>query len=157
MMQLKTRRSRVVTVKKWIDQIARFCESSNWLERYSSKSMSYYTYHIHHPAGRRARAKVDGESVEFGEWYVIPLPIDLHMQQYCNGYSIHGKKRAHIAEFGSEYKQFLAMIDAIKLAGFDIIIPHKMLIAIENYHKLKESGLMPFSLEFCKNEIGINE
>jgi hypothetical protein len=115
--------------KVWLETVIDFSVTTEWLhDKYVLDINFPYNFHIDHVIGSTAKRKINGVSWRVGELAIVPCPIELHDNLYCN-HKYHRAKgfRKH---YGHEKKVWLEMIRAMQSRGYEIPFSENIIQAI---------------------------
>lgn len=118
--------------KRWIASVANFACNSGWLtEMFGGYCDNPYLYHIHHVEGREAKRKINYISVKVGEFFILPVPIELHdVHQTQNKLNVTHNKKAFEKTFGTQKEIWLSMVEQMKVDGYEIPFDQELMEGI---------------------------
>lgn len=108
--------------KRWHESVAGFANNSDFLIRhFGGFCFNPYSFHIHHVEGRQAKRKVNYVSEKIGEWFCLPIPIELHCISHGdNRLNVTTNKRNFEKTFGTQKSLWLDMINQMRIMKYEI-------------------------------------
>lgn len=99
--------------KRWMETI------SNWYEQvgFIDLELESYLFQRHHVAGR----KYKHNKVAIGEWFILPLPFNLHDVSSDHPLNVTHHKNKFTEKFGLQSVLFKEMIESMVELG--VILP----------------------------------
>lgn len=108
--------------KRWHESIADFASNSDFLiKHFGGYCFNPHSFHIHHVEGRQAKRKINYISERIGEWFVLPVPIELHdVNRTDNKLNVTHNKKAFEKNFGTQKSLWLDMINQMRIMNYEI-------------------------------------
>lgn len=118
---------------QWHSAVAEFAMESSWLfKTYSAHCRSYRDFELHHIAGAQTKVKHDGESVKIGEFFIIPIPAELHHIRSNHPLNVTIRKNAFESAVGAQTDLFVGMVESMIDLGY-AALPSRLIDAIKSY------------------------
>ena len=110
--------------KKWMNDVA------EWYQEVGFKSIglsnAYRNFHLHHVGGR----KLKQNKVPIGDWFILPLPVQLHDVNSNNSRNVTHHKHAFTDKFGLQSELFKEMIESMVDHGAELPFGQDVINAI---------------------------
>jgi len=122
----------VTKEQKWLNTITDFASSTLWmLDKYGGYCENPYVFDRHHITGRKAKRKINYVSVVVGEWYVIPVPFEMHdVHQTKHKLNVTHCKNAFEAVIGTQKELFTDMVNSMRDLGYTIPFDDEVIEAL---------------------------
>lgn len=125
--------SKTTLEQQWVNSVADFATNSNWLfKNFRGYSGDPCAYHIHHIEGRKAKRKVNLISEKVGEFYILPVPIDLHDVHSNNPLNVTHAKKKFESVIGEQKELWRDMVNRMRNEGYLIPFNNDTMEAITN-------------------------
>lgn len=114
-------KNKTAAEKQWHDSIAVFSQNSDFcLRHFGGYCEDPYAVHIHHVEGAQAKRKVNYVTEKIGEWFVLPVPIELHDISSNNNLNVTTNKKRFENVFGQQKTLWLDMVNQMRIMGYEI-------------------------------------
>ena len=112
--------SKTAIEQKWCKDVAHFAMNSHWMiNKFGRHTENPCKFHIHHVEGRKAKRKVNFVSTQIGEFYILPVPIDLHdVNRTDNPLNVTHAKKKFEAVIGTQKELWIDMVNCMSNMGY---------------------------------------
>lgn len=111
--------------KEFLEQVIEFANETSWLgDIFHQHCHTYKNYEIHHCKGAQTKVKTTMGTLKIGEFFILPVPFELHNIKSNHPLNITNRKSAFESEFGTQKALWYNMITRMIDLGYKALPDH---------------------------------
>ena len=102
--------------KQWMTDITSYVNNNGLGDLYGHEYEGRTDIQRHHVLGRAAK----NNKVAIGNWFIIPVPFELHDPNMKHKYHVGHCKKAFVKKFGTQRELFCVLYHNMKSWGYNV-------------------------------------